>query len=760
LAKARTSPKPASKSEPVTVPVLLPLALPAPYDYLVPKGMRVQPGQFVVVPLATSEYLACVWRREDGAEPPKLDRKKLREIVEVLDDVPKLPAVSLDFADWVANYTLASPGMVLRMMMSAGSAFQPPTLRYGVRLAGAAPHRLTPARARVLEAAKNGLIWVKSSLAEAAGVSPSVIDGLVDAGTLVAEPLPDWHAMPPDLSRERAKLTEAQAEAARQLLANTSDGFTVILLDGVTGSGKTEVYFEAIKQALAAGKQALVLMPEIALTSQFLARCEERFGARPAEWHSGLTPSTRGRVWRAVAENKAKLVVGARSALFLPFPDLGLIVVDEEHDQSYKQEERVAYQARDMAVVRAHLGARLSANGAQFGGDSADHSGQSGGFPVVLSSATPSIESLVNVEWGRYRHIRLSSRYKAAGLPATQAIDMRTHPPERGHWLSAVLTDAVAETLERGAQALLFLNRRGYAPVTLCRKCGFRFECPNCSAWLVEHRFRRRLECHHCGKFVPVPNTCPNCGAEESLVACGPGIERIAEEVAERFPEARRVLLSSDLTPSIADLRETLREIENHEVDVIIGTQLVAKGHHFPGLALVGVVDSDLGLAQGDLRAAERTFQLLSQVTGRAGRDAIEGRGLIQTYMPEHPVIAALVSGDRDTFYDREIAARREAGLPPFGRLAALLVTSGSREAAEGYAREMARAAPQAAKIHILGPAEALLSVIRGRHRYRLLVKAAREADLQAYLRLWLGQVPKAKGDVRLTVDIDPYSFL
>jgi primosomal protein N' (replication factor Y) len=738
LTKTETKTRPAALTAPVTVPVLLPLALPAPYDYLVPEGIEVEPGQFVVAPLATVEYLAVVWPRLEGGPQPKIERTKLREIVEVLDDVPKLPRVSLDFADWVAHYTMSSPGMVLRMMMSAGRAFDPPAPRYGVRLAGPQPARMTPARTRVLEAASNGLIWVKSSLAEAAGVSPGVIDGLLDAGTLITEQLPDWQAMPLDVSRERAKLTAEQAEAARVLLANTSDGFTVSLLDGVTGSGKTEVYFEAIAAALTRRRQGLVLMPEIALTSQFIARCEERFGARPAEWHSGVPAPMRGRVWRAVAENKAKLVVGARSALFLPFPDLGLIVVDEEHDQSYKQEERVAYQARDMAVVRGSLG----------------H------CPVVLSSATPSIESLVNAKQGRYRHIMLAGRYQAAGLPGIAAIDMRANPPDRGKWLSPVLVDAVAETLARGEQALLFLNRRGYAPVTVCRNCGFKFDCPNCSAWLVEHRFRHRLECHHCGKFVPVPETCPKCGAEHLLVPCGPGIERIAEEVAERFPDARRVLLSSDLTPSISDLRETLREIEEREVDIVIGTQLVAKGHHFPGLALVGVVDADLSLAQADPRAAERTFQLLSQVTGRAGREAIKGRGLIQTYMPEHPVIAALVSGDRDTFLEREIAERRKATMPPFGRLAALLVSAGSREAAESYAREVARAAPAAAKIQVLGPAEAPLAVIRGRHRYRLLVKAAREADLQAYLRLWLGAVFRPKGDVRLVVDVDPYSFL
>ncbi len=737
LAKSKT-PSKRKAAAPFTVPVLLPLALPAPYDYLVPEGMSVEEGQFVIVPLGPVERLGVVWPRREGEEAPSVERKKLRPIIEAIDDVPKLPRVSLDFADWVANYTLATPGMVLRMMMSAGSAFNPPAPRYGVRLSGPAPARLTPARARVIEAAGNGLLWVKSSLAKMAGVSPGVIDGLVDAGTLLAEPMPDPFTEPLDLSRARARLTPEQAEAAKALLANTGGGFTVTLLDGVTGSGKTEVYFEAIAQTVARGHQALVLMPEIALTSQFLARCEERFGARPAEWHSGLSAPLRGRVWRAVAENQAKLVVGARSALFLPFPDLGLVVVDEEHDQGYKQEDRVAYQARDMTVLRGSLG----------------H------IPVVLSSATPSIESLVNASQGRYRHVRLAERYKSAGLPAIAAIDMRANPPERGKWLSPVLVEAVEQTLARGEQALLFLNRRGYAPVTLCRKCGFKFECPNCSAWLVEHRFRRRLECHHCGTSVPTPEICPNCQAEHSLVPCGPGIERIDEEIAERFPQARRVLLSSDLTPSVSDLRQTLREIEEREVDVIIGTQLVAKGHHFPGLALVGVIDADLGLAHADPRAAERTFQLMHQVTGRAGREAVEGRGLIQTYMPEHPVIQALVSGDRDTFLAREIEARKAALMPPFGRLAALLVTGSGREAVEAYARAVARAAPAAAKIEVLGPAEAPLSVIRGRYRFRLLVKATREADLQAYLRLWLSEAPKPKGDLRLTVDIDPYSFL
>ena len=609
MAKAKTK-HGAKPDAPRTVPVLLPLALPAPYDYLLPDGTEVEPGQFVVAPLGTVEYLAAVWRRPADAPPPELDRKRLRAIVEVIDDVPPLPLVSLDFADWVANYTLSSPGMVLRMMMSAGRAFDPPAPRYGVRLIGAAPARMTPARARVLEAAKNGLIWVKSSLAEAAGVSPGVIDGLVDAGVLIAEPLPDWHARTLDLSLERAKLTLEQGEAARQLLANTEGGFAVTLLDGVTGSGKTEVYFEAIAAALAAGRQVLVLMPEIALTPSSSPASRRRFGARPAEWHSGVSARERGaRLARASPRARRSVVVGARSALFLPFRDLGLIVVDEEHDRSYKQEDGVAYQARDMAVVRGSLG-RL---------------------PVVLASATPSIETPGQCRAAAATGTSSSPRAtRPQACPSIAAIDMRARAARaRPLARRRVLVAAVDETLERGEQALLFLNRRGYAPLTLCRKCGHRFECPNCSAWLVEHRFRAQARMPSLRPFVPTPEACPKCGAEHSLVPCGPGIERIAEEVAERFPGcAPRAAVERPHAARISRLRETLREIEEREVDVIIGTQLVAKGHHFPGLTLVGVVDADLGLAHR--RPARRRAHLPAPHSGDRARRAattIPGRG-------------------------------------------------------------------------------------------------------------------------------------
>jgi primosomal protein N' (replication factor Y) len=567
-----------------------------------------------------------------------------------------------------------------------------------------------------------------------------VVDGLVKAGCLVETAIPEKRFAVPSHSHAEVELSADQAAAAHALRsAIDAEAFSVSLLDGVTGSGKTEVYYEAVAHALSKGRQVLILLPEIALTSQFMNRFKARFGAPPAEWHSALSPAERGRTWKAAATGEARCIVGARSALFLPFRDLGLIVIDEEHDPGFKQEDRVHYQGRDMAIVRARIG----------------------DAPIVLASATPSIESHVNARTGRYRHLILPARFHGAELPEITAIDMRKTPPERGKWLAPPLVEAVNETLEKKQQVLLFLNRRGYAPLTLCRTCGHRIECPQCSAWLVEHRFRGRLNCHHCGFSLPLPKCCPKCESEDTLVACGPGVERVAEEVAERWPDARTLILSSDLIPGLTEMRAIIRKIEEGEADIIIGTQIVAKGHHFPDLATVGVVDGDLGLAQGaDPRAGERTFQLLHQVTGRAGRSFARGRGLVQTHMPDHPVMQAIVASDRDAFINKEIQMRHSAILPPFGRLVALIVSAKHREAAQAFAREIARRAPAAAQIEVLGPAEAPIAVIRGRYRWRLLLKASREIVVQAYIREWLALLPEVKGDLRLTVDIDPYSFL
>ena len=723
------------------VPVLLPVALDQTYDYLVPGGVAVEPGAFVLVPFGPQTRIGIVWDRAAGEGGKPVAPKKLKALTERLD-VPPLPVPSLRFAEWVARYTLAPLGMVARMMMSASAAFEPARPRFGVRLVEEASHppRMTPARSRALAIAGDGLVRPKAGLAAEAACSTGVIDGLIEAGCLVEVAIPERKFPRPNPAHADVELSSEQARAAHALCSAIDAGtFSVSLLDGVTGSGKTEVYFEAVARALEQERQALIMLPEIALTSQFLNRFESRFGCAPAEWHSALSGPERGRVWRAIATGEARVVVGARSALFLPFADLGLIVIDEEHDQGFKQEDRVHYQARDMAVVRASLA----------------------GCSVALASATPSIESHVNARTGRYRHLILPGRFSGVELPQVAAIDLRRDPPEQGKWLSPILVEAVRATLEKGQQALLFLNRRGYAPLTLCRGCGHRFICPQCTAWLVEHRFRSRLHCHHCGFALPMPEKCPKCSAEGTLVACGPGIERIAEEVRERFPEARLALLSSDLIPSLTEMREMIRQIEQGETDIIIGTQIVAKGHHFPDLATVGVVDGDLGLAQGaDPRAGERTFQLLHQVTGRAGRMFAQGAGFVQTHMPEHPVMEAIISGDRETFLEREIHMRQAALLPPFGRLAALVVSARQKELAEAYAREVARRAPEAGRIEVLGPAEAPLAVIRGRHRWRLLLKAPRDMDVQAYLRQWLSALPDIKGDIRLTVDIDPYNFL
>ena len=525
------------------------------------------------------------------------------------------------------------------------------------------------------------------------------------------------------------------AQALRQAIA--SGGFDATLLDGVTGSGKTEVYFEAVAACLARGRQVLVLLPEIAMSAQWFERFTARFGAPPAAWHSEVPRPQRRVVWRAVAQGKVKVVVGARSALFLPFADLGLIVVDEEHDGSYKQEDGVVYHARDMAVVRASLG----------------------GFPVVLASATPSLESLVNAEGGRYRHLRLPIRHGGASLPEIEIVDMRKHPPARGRWLSPRLELALTQTLEAGEQAMLFLNRRGYAPLTLCRACGYRIACPRCTAWLVEHRLARRLECHHCGHAMRPPPQCPSCEVEDAMVACGPGVERVAEEVAKHFPQARLAVMASDTLRGPAAAAELVRLVEDHQLDILIGTQVMAKGHHFPQLTLVGVIDADLGLTGGDPRAGERTFQLLSQVAGRAGRAALKGRVLLQSYMPEHPVMQAMAAGDRRRFVAEERAGREASGLPPFGRLAALIVSGPSLDLVEQTARALARCAPRTQGVTVLGPAPAPLATLRGRHRRRFLIKAGREARLQPILRGWLAAV-KTPSNVRIKVDIDPYSFL
>ncbi|MBV6657754.1 MAG: primosomal protein N' [Devosiaceae bacterium] len=717
------------------VEVVIPAPLPTPLTYRVGEGQTVTKGSIVKVPLGTRQVLGTVW---GPAEPGRMDNR-LKPVIDTMD-VPPVREPLRNFIAWVADWTLAAPGMVAKMVTRGEELMQrePPIL--AVRRTGEEPAKLTDTRRRVLEIAKPGESFTKTGLADLAGVSVAVIDGLVKAGVFEKvwlerepgriEPNPDF---------DPRTLTGGQADAVEALIAPpTADTPSIALLEGVTGSGKTEVYFEAVANTLRQGRQVLILLPEIALTQALLDRFAERFGALPGEWHSAITPKARRQVWRGTAEGKVKVVIGARSALYLPFEDLGLVIVDEEHEAAYKQEEWVSYNARDMAIVRAKF------EGAQ----------------TILASATPSVESRVNAQAGRYQHILLPARYAARPLPSLSAIDMRRTPPERGSWLAPPLIEAVHDTLERGEQSLIFLNRRGYAPLTLCRTCGHRFECSQCSAWLVQHRFTQTLNCHHCGHVEKLPDACPECGSTDTLAASGPGVERIAEEVATRFPDARSLVLSSDMIGGPKRLKMELEAVANGEVDIVIGTQLVAKGHNFPGLTLVGVVDADVGFGQGDPRAAERTFQLLTQVTGRAGRADKPGMGLIQTYMREHPVLGALLAHDTERFYQLEEEARRRAHLPPFVRFVAVVVSASDASAARTYAANLKRSAPTSEAIEVLGPVDAPMAMLRGRHRQRLLVRGPRGRQTQTYVRQWLAGAEKARGDLRVDVDVDPQSFI
>ncbi len=719
------------------VDILLPIALDQAYSYR--SSVDLAPGDVVRVPLGRQETIGVVWDRTEG-ENTRGDN--LKEVIAKLN-WPAMPEPLRRFIDRLSQYTMQPRGMVMRMALrNPDSEADVERPKIGVRISGKAPDRPTPARLRVMMAAEGGMGWQKAELARQASVSNGVIDGLIDDGALetyVMERLPVAHPLDPDFARP--DLSEAQ-NAAGMVLAQSvrTGGFSTTLLEGVTGSGKTEVYFEAIAEALRIGRQALILMPEIALTAQFLTRFEQRFGGRPCAWHSHVGEGKRGRAYKAIAEGEVRVVAGARSALMLPYKSLGLIIIDEEHEAAYKQDDGVSYHARDMAVLRGMIEEAT----------------------VVLASATPSIESKVNADRGRSHHLTLPTRFGERAMPLLSAIDMRREGPRRGEWIAPRLESEIRQALERGEQALLFLNRRGFAPLTLCRACGHRWQCPNCSAWLVEHRFRRALICHHCGHTERTPRACVECSTEDSLTACGPGVERLAEEVAQKFPEHQRITLSSDFPGGADRLRQELDAVANGEFPIVIGTQLIAKGHNFPGVTLAAVIDADVGLASGDPRAAERTFQLLQQVTGRAGRGDRPGKGILQSYQPEHPVMRALLSGDSAKFYKEEIALRRDAELPPFGRLAGIIVSGADKLEAEKHARMLSLSAHAIdhPSIRPLGPAEAPIAMIRGRHRFRLLIRGPREADIQSFIRTMIESAPKPRGSVRVYVDIDPMSFM
>ena len=705
-------------------------------DYRLPEGMATEFGSLVIAPLGPRQVLGIVWEKERlaGEEVPET---KLRPILEVLP-VPPLSAALRRLIEWTADYYVAPMNAVARMALGSMAALRGGGTTTEYRLSGHEPKRLTPQRLAAIDALHGEQASIRE-LAELASVSDGVLRGLVSAGVL--EPVTVDLDRP--YPRARADHDVPVLSADQQAAADTfidavkAQAFAPFLLDGVTGSGKTECYFEAIAEAIRMARQVLVLLPEIALTQNFLRRFESRFGVPPVLWHSSLKASERRRAWRAIVSGHAQVVVGARSALFMPYAKLGLIVVDEAHEVSFKQDDGVRYNARDVAVIRARFER----------------------VPVILASATPALESLQLAEAGVYTKVDLPARFGGAELPEVSIVDLRSEVPDRGRWLAPRLVAGLRERLARGEQSLLFLNRRGYAPLTLCRHCGYRFQCPNCSAWLVEHRLSRRLACHHCGHQTGTPEECPECHTPDCLVACGPGVERIADEVAELLPEARVAVVTSDTLNSPEKISAFVQAAEDKLIDVIVGTQLVTKGYHFPDLTLVGVVDADLGLEGGDLRAAERTYQQVAQVGGRAGRGDKPGEVLIQTRHPEAAVIAALAAGDRDAFYAAEAEGRRDAGAPPFGRWAAIIVSSETEAEARDAAKAIGTMAPNLPDVMVLGPAPAPLSLLRGRYRYRLLINARRSAQVQQIIRAWLDPLSFPQG-VRVGVDIDPYSFV
>ena len=717
--------------------VLLPIPISQYYEYL-NKDLLLRIGDLVEVPFGKRFFPALVIGSVEG----QVEVSKLKPILSKYD-LPSMPREMINFVTWVSAYNMVPAGSVLKMVLSAPDALLPPRRAKAfinaldVETQGI---KLTPARKRVLEYLGNNKPRTAREIVEFTGVTPAIVRGLkrsgfIDSVEITEKNLLETHntkkAITPVFNKEQGAAVSKLVHSLKE------DTFKVSLIDGVTGAGKTEVYFEAISEVLKQEKQVLILLPEIALSQPFLTRFARRFGFRPGQWHSDLSGKIRNQTWRAVFEGKISVVVGARSALFLPFSKLGLIVVDEEHEAGFKQADGVKYQCRDMAVARARAGQ----------------------FSTVLVSATPSLETLINFEQGRYNRIALNSRYGPADLPEVKAIDLGKSNLIKGQWITKRLVDEISKTLERKEQTILFLNRRGYAPLNLCRACGHRLECPNCSAWLVEHKSISRLQCHHCDYAITMPSSCSKCAAVDSFHAVGPGVERLEEEVRFRFPAARISIASSDTLSGPVRLSEFINDVQELKVDIIIGTQVIAKGHHFPLVTCVGVIDADLGLAGGDLRAGERTYQLLHQVAGRSGRESRPGKVFLQTSQPDHPLIKALLSWDRDGFLEEEKRGRREAGMPPFGKLAAVILSAKDPRIVDNLASIIAASAPYNSGVQILGPAIAPIAILRGRHRRRFLVKCSKNINIQKILKSWLQKI-KVPSNAKVDIDIDPYNFL
>lgn len=728
------------------VKVLIPNVANAGYDYRLTAPADL--GTFVRVNVMRRPYIGVVYGIGDSGLAPE----KIRDTTDVFPQ--RMSVHDLQWIQKMSEWTLMTPGAVLRLIINVPDAFAPPRTEqlYGYNFESNL--RMTDARQSVADAfaSNDNEPMSVSDIQNIAHVSASVIKTMIDRGVLIprdtrTRDTNDFDYKYQDMGTVQLN-AEQSAAAAEIAAAIDNGGYSAFVLDGITGSGKTQVYFDAAWRAYSHGKSVLLMMPEIALTAQFISRYTQRFGAPPVVWHSNLTAARRRAIWRGVLTGKIRMVVGTRSALFLPWQDLGLIVVDEEHDTSYKQEDMGNYHARDMAVLRAKIS----------------------GFPIVLTSATPSAETLQNVADGKYRCLKLTARFGGATVPTIETIDMRANRPlpynlpsdddaaaPQNGYLSPNLCNAIQETLNAGRQTMLFINRRGFAPIVQCKKCGWVAQCPDCSVGMTYHKHMGKLLCHMCGRMAPMPTKCPNCG--DNVSCRGAGLEKIQEEVSIKFPSARTALVSSDTIISRQALERIVHKMENGETDIVIGTQILAKGHHFPNLTLVGVVDADMGLFGTDFRAAEHTFQQLFQVAGRAGRGDAPGRVLLQTYQPENPVLTAICNGDRDAFMASDMAARRAAKMPPYGQLIAVIIESQRETVLKKFCADLSAAAPTAAGVKIMGPIAAQIYQVRNWYRMRFLVAGDARAMLQPLVRHWIDKV-RTPSNVRVKLDVNPQNFM
>ena len=657
--------------------ILLPLPFNQTFQYLCNEEEKVELGDFVLVPFKDKIVTGCIWENKSKLKK-QLPKKKIRNIEKKLNFSP-LNKQNRDFIDWVSNYTMNNLGSTLKLCLSIKQIF----------------------KKKKIEKIKEQFLNLPSN-----------------------KPL----------------LTKEQSNAKKYIFQKIDNKkFSTVVIDGVAGSGKTEVYFEAINKCLMEKKQVLVLLPEISMTTQWFDRFKKKFKTNPLLWHSDIKGSEKIKIWKSILEDNVNIVVGARSSLFLPFKNLGLIIIDEEHDQSFKQEEGIIYNARDMAVVRAKIS----------------------NIPIILCSATLSIETKLNVLERKYDVVKLKQAYGEAGLPEVKIIDLGKNPPEKGMWLTDEVHRELKKTIEFGNQALFFLNRRGFAPYVFCNSCYKKILCPNCDVGLVFHKKIDNLICHHCGYKSLLENNKKICKESEKkcdLFLYGPGVEKIYEEIKNKNKNLNIEILTSDVMQKKGKGETILRKFEREEINVIIGTQILAKGHHFPKLTLVVIVDADFGFIGGDLRAAEKTFQLLTQVSGRSGRSRLSGKVLIQSTMADNPILKKIKRFDLNGFFLEELNIRKESGLPPFKKLCSLMLISKNEKKLNDFCRKMKVNIEPSNEFEVLGPAPPFISYIRGKYRKRFIIRCSRNKNIQQFVSIWLKKL-QIPFDLKIAVDIDPYNF-